>query len=439
MNEKKVKVAVIGLGTVGTGVARLLLERGDELAQKTGLQIELAHVVDTDLDRPRDVSLPRGLLHNDLEKVLADPEVSIVVELVGGTTIACDVVKRLLAAGKDVVTANKALLAERGEEIFAAARQAGRCVAFEASCAGGIPIVTALRTGLVANRIERLHGIVNGTCNYILTEMSEKATDYAQALADAQAAGFAEADPTLDVNGTDSAHKLAILAMLAFGEKVEFDAISIEGIDTVELADIRYGRELGYVMKLLAIAEATNGGISLRVHPAFVPEGSPLADVSGPFNAVSVLGDAVGHSLYYGRGAGMMPTASAVVADIIEVASGNGARLFAATPGLGREAPAATMCPSEELRSRYYLRLTLVDRPGVFAQVAKVLGDHGISISAVLQHESESSDAVPVVFMTARARQGDMRPALRQIEQLECSRGTPVCVQVAGQRMEKSA
>ena len=430
METKQVKIALIGFGTVGSGVARILLERTEHLRRKTDLDFVLAHVVDTDLASERPVKLPEGILHNNLDAVLADEEVGIAVELVGGTTIAADIVKKLLAAGKDVVTANKALLAERGEEIFAAARQHGRCVAFEASCCGGIPIVGALKTGLAANRISAMYGIVNGTCNYILTEMSHQGKEYATALREAQEAGFAEADPTLDVNGTDSAHKIAILAILAYGQEVNFEDIPISGIDTIQLADIRNGLELGYAMKLLAITEQSQFGLSTRVHPAFISMEEPLAQVSGPFNAVSVFGDAVGHTSYYGRGAGMMPTASAVVADIIEIAKGNAMKNFASAAGLGRAAEPVSMCPAEEITSRYYLRMSVEDRPGVFAQIARVLGDHRISISACMQHESESVEIVPVVIMTHRARQGDMVQALKEIERLQVVKAAPICIAV---------
>ena len=430
MESRPIKIALIGFGTVGSGVARILLERAEHLRHKTDIDFVLAHVVDTDLTSERSVKLPEGMLHNNLEAVLADEQVSIAVELVGGTTLAADIVKKLLAAGKDVVTANKALLAERGEEIFAAARQHGRCVAFEASCCGGIPIVGALNTGLAANRIRAIYGIVNGTCNYILTEMSHQGKEYATALKEAQEAGFAEADPTLDVNGTDSAHKIAILGKLAYGQEVNFDNIPISGIDTIQLADIRNGLELGYSMKLLAITEQTQFGLSTRVHPAFISLEEPLAQVSGPFNAVSVYGDSVGHTSYYGRGAGKMPTASAVVADIIEIAKGNAAQNFASAAGLGRVAAPVSMCPAEEITSRYYLRLSVVDQPGVFAQMAQVLGDHQISISACMQHESESVESVPVVIMTHRVRQGDIESALKEIERLKVVKAAPICIAV---------
>lgn len=293
--HKRVKVAIIGFGTVGAGVAKIILEQAEHIRHKTALQLELVHMVDTDLTRPRPIDLPEGVLHDDLERVLNDPDVSIAVELVGGTTFACDIEKKLLAAGKHVVTANKALLAERGQEIYEAARENDRCVAFEASCCGGVPLIGAIRAGLAANNINAIYGIVNGTCNYILSGMSTEGKSYATALKEAQEAGFAEADPTLDVNGGDSAHKLAILAALAFGKQIDYSEIPTEGIDKIELADIQYGDEMGYAMKLLAIAEQTEHGLSLRVHPSFINKHEPLAQVSGPFNAASVFGHAVGH------------------------------------------------------------------------------------------------------------------------------------------------
>ena len=430
MQDKPVKIAVIGFGTVGAGVVRIIQQQAEHMFNKTGIRLELAHVVDTDLDRRRSVELPAGVLHGDFGRVLADKQVAIAVELVGGTGIACEIHKKLLAAGKDVVTANKALLAERGEEIYGTAREHGRCVAFEASCCGGIPLIGAIRTGLAANRISAMYGIVNGTCNYILSAMSNEKKGYDVALREAQTAGFAESDPTLDVNGSDSAHKLVILATLAFGRQVKHEDISIQGVDQIQLADINYGREMGYAMKLLAIAEQTPRGLSLRVHPSFISRDEPLAQVAGPFNGVSIFGSAVGHTSYYGRGAGMMPTASAVVADILEVAQGNSGRTFAATLGLGRPAPSGELCAAADVVSRFYLRLSAIDRPGVLARIARVLGENQISISAFLQHESESADSVPVVLMTHGAIQGNMNRALEQLEKLEVVKAKPICIHV---------
>ncbi|MFQ6049209.1 MAG: homoserine dehydrogenase, partial [Phycisphaerae bacterium] len=348
----------------------------------------------------------------------------------GGTTAARQVVTRSLQAGKDVVTANKALLATCGPELFSLARRHGRCIAFEASCGGGIPLVESIRRGLVANRIDAIYGIVNGTCNYILTEMLEKSKTYQQALREAQQQGLAEADASLDVSGLDSAHKLAILAWLAFGVEVELERIAVEGIEGLELTDLHAGAELGYVCKLLAIGQRDAEGISLRVGPAFIRRSHPLASVAGPFNAVSVYGHATGHTLFYGRGAGRMPTASAVVADVVDVALGNARRTFQQLVLPGNRAKPPRYKRLEQIRGRYYLRLMVDDRPGVMAKITRVLGDNEISLSAVVQHETgqlqTQKNVVPVVVTTHMAREGDMRRALGQIRQLEVVREEPV-------------
>ena len=323
-----------------------------------------------------------------------------------------------MRAGKDVVTPNKALLALHGKEVYAAARSAGRCVAFEASCAGGIPLIRALCHGLIANRIDTLCGIVNGTCNYILTEMLARGKTYREALEEAQQHGYAEADPTVDVDGTDSAHKLAILASLAFGADVDVHRIHVEGIDRLDLTDLRAGDELGYVCKLLAIGRREEGGLSLRVHPAFLRRDHPLGNVAGPFNAVSVYGDNVGHTLYYGRGAGAMPTASAIVADLVDVALGSAGRAFAQLPIFADRTTPPVYRPMEAIESRYYLRFMVYDRPGIMARLTRVFGDKQISLSAIVQHEAADDSAdnvVPVVVMTHLAREGSVREALHEI------------------------
>jgi homoserine dehydrogenase len=334
-----------------------------------------------------------------------------------------------LQAGKHVVTANKELLALRSAEIFARAAMAGKCLGFEASCVGGVPIIGALRTGLAANRIDALFGIVNGTCNYILTEMLAARKPYAAALAEAQAAGFAEADPTLDVSGHDSAHKLAVLASLAFGAPIEFDRVHVEGIERIELNDLLAGRELGYVCKLLAVARREGDAIGLRVHPAFINVDHPLAAVSGAFNAVSVYGDAVGHTLFYGRGAGAMPTASAVVADLIEIGTGR-----AQPPVMSSSALTTPQYqPIDSLVTRYYLRMTAIDRPNVMAKIATVLGDHEISLRAVVQHEpphTRADGAVPIVVTTHQAKESAVRDAVAEIAALDVVTERPVCIRV---------
>lgn len=429
MSEKKVKVGIVGFGTVGSGVAKLLLENTDSIRNRTGLELELAAVVDVDTKSPRPVKLPQGLLTDDIGTLLDDDSIQIAVELVGGTTIAKDIQLKMLRAGKHVVTANKALLAKCGSELYTAARENNRCIAFEASCAGGIPIVSAIRTGLVANRITAIYGILNGTCNYILSSMTSENKDFATALAEAQQKGFAEADPTLDINGGDSAHKLAILGTLAFGREISLDDIYIEGIDNISIDDIRYGREMEYVLKLLAIGEKNdNGKISLRVHPSFIAADNPLGQVNGPFNAVSTFGHAVGQVMFYGRGAGMMPTASAVVADIIDVAIGNSQTVFQNL----NVAPAGDLIDSiDNLISRFYIRLMVTDKPGTFAKLGKILADHDISISGILQHEGhDENNTVPAIVTTHPNQQKNITSALKDIEKLDVVRNQPVCIRI---------
>lgn len=432
MAEKHVKVGLVGFGTVGTGVARIILEDGDAIAERTGVRLELARVVDADTERPRDVSVPQGVLTSDLGALMNDPSISIGVETVGGIETAKRIQMEMLAAGKDVVTANKALLAECGDELYAAARANSRCIAFEASCAGGIPIVSAIRTGLRANRIQAMYGIVNGTCNYILSNMTAKNEDFAEALSQAQAKGYAEADPTLDISGGDSAHKLAILGSIAFGYDVRLEDIFVEGIESVSIDDIRYGAEMGYCLKLLAIAEQRDGGqISLRVHPSFIPDDSALARVEGPFNAISVFGSAVGQVMFYGRGAGMMPTASAIVADIIDVAMGNSRTTFEQLKIRSRGESVGMIQSIDDCVCRFYIRVMVEDRPGVVASYGKALGDHGISISGALQHEGTGPDnSVPVVITTHATQERNMAAAMEDLMKLDVISGRPTVIRI---------
>jgi len=466
MAEKIVKIGLVGFGTVGTGVAKLIIEDADSIAAKTGLRLELACVVDIDTKSDRAVELPDGILTDDLNKLLDDDTIQIGVEMVGGIDAAKQVQLKMLETGKDVVTANKALLAEHGNELYRAAHKNNRCIAFEASCAGGIPIISAIRTGLTANNITAMYGIVNGTCNYILTQMSEDKNQslspavcplsFSEALAQAQEKGYAEADPTLDISGGDSAHKLAILSSIAFGYEITLDYIFVEGIEAVSKDDIRYGSEMGYRLKLLTIAERTENrrrgtrdggtsnirrpssivcpltsGISLRVHPSFIAEDNPLARVEGPFNAVSIFGSAVGQVMYYGRGAGMMPTASAVVADIIDVALGNSATTFRHLRLQPRSRTAPLIEEIDNLVSRFYIKIMCNDQPGVIAQWSKVLAEHQISISGALQHEDIGPDnTVPVVITTHPTRQKNVTAALEDMEKLDVIGGKPVCIRI---------
>ena len=435
------RIAVVGCGTVGGATALLLSRDRTLIAEKTGVSLSLKYIVDRDFGRARSLKLEPALFETDYDKVLADPEVDVVIELIGGTTVARQIIERALRAGKHVVTANKALLAHHGPELMRIARESGVSIAFEASCAGGIPVIRALYDGLVANRIDAIYGIVNGTCNYILTEMIQKGQSYAEALAGAQKTGLAEADPRLDVSGLDSAHKLTILASLGFGQRVELERIPVEGIDTLELVDVKFGQELGYIVKLLAIAQRLDGGLSLRVRPSFISREHPLAWVSGPFNAVSIYGHAVGHTMYYGRGAGGSPTASAILSDLLSIAQGTASLLFQSLPIWPDRSPVAAQLPSDRISSRYYLRVMVQDSPGVFARLATILGDHSISISSVLQKEpgANVAEGVPVVITTHTAVEGNLLSALREIDALEVVKRKSVCIGIVDEHEETIA
>jgi homoserine dehydrogenase len=424
------QIALIGCGTVGGGVARLLLTQSDRLAGRAGRSLHLRRVVVRDLSKARSVALDRDLLTTDLRRIVEDPAIQVAVELVGGVDWARRAVLDLLAAGKHVVTANKALLAQHGAEIFDAARRHGKAVAFEASVGGGIPIIAALSQGLAANEILALQGILNGTCNFILTSMTENGLTYQVALAEAQRRGYAEADPTLDVDGTDAAQKLAILAQIAFGVTVPVAAIERRGIARLHQMDIRFAGELGYTIKLLAeswldVTPASEGRpgrhLALHVSPVLLRHQTPLAQVRGAYNAIQVVGDAVGDTLYYGQGAGPMPTASAVLADLIDLAVGRAQRTFQ-TLNLwsGRDHQVA-LRPGTTVRSRFYLRLMVADQPGVLAEIARILAEHHISISSVMQHEApegHEGDTVPLVIMTHTAATGSFRAAISDFDRL---------------------
>ncbi len=421
MNEP-LGIALIGCGTVGSGVARLLLEQPERLAARAARPLVLRRVVVRDPNKQRPVKLPRELLTTDLQTVLRDPSIQVAVEVVGGVDWARQAVLSLLAAGKDVVTANKALLAQHGAEVFDAAREHGRAVAFEASVAGGIPIIAALAQGLAANQILSLQGILNGTCNFILTSMSERGVAYAQALAEAQRRGYAEADPTLDVDGTDAAHKLAILSQIAYGVNVPLSAITRRGIAAIDITDIRFAGELGYTIKLLAESYLLDNQLALHVSPVLLRRQAPLAQVRGAYNAILVVGDAVGDTLYYGQGAGQMPTASAVAADLIDMAVGRAQRTFNTLRLWSGGRDRVKLRPPDAVRSRYYLRLLVDDRPGVLAEVTSVLAQNQISISSVIQHEAseEEDNRVQLVIMTHTATTGSFRAAAASLDRLTC-------------------
>ena len=410
----------MGLGTVGAGVVKVGMSHRGELEEKIGAPVELAAVVDKDTATPREgLNLAALPLTSNPETVLGDPSIDIVVELIGGLEPARTFILGALAAGKHVVTANKALLATHGEELYAAARKHGRMLAFEAAVAGGIPIIRAIKEGLAANRVISIQGIVNGTANYILTKMTDEGLEFNSVLKEAQEKGYAEADPTYDIEGIDSAHKLQVLAMLAFRTSVKLEDIYVEGITQIAPLDIALAREMGYRIKLLAIAKSSDGALELRVHPTMIPETSPMSAVSGVFNAVFVSGDVVGDLMFYGRGAGQLPTASSVWADIVEIARRHSAGQIATAqdlPVLGRK-PLAPK-PMEDIRSSYYLRVSALDQPAVLAQVAGILGRHEISIASVIQKTHQHAKAVPVVMMTHEAQEGNMQKALAEINAL---------------------
>jgi len=438
-------IALIGCGTIGSSVAQILLQQAAHLKQRSGQSLQLRHVIERDLPKAKAAGVPARLISGSLDTALADKHTHIVIELMGGLEPARTFVLRALAAGKHVVTANKYLIAVHGPELLAAARKAKRSIAFEASTGGTIPIILAMTKGLLANDISRVVGIVNGTCNYILTQMTQHDQSYADALAGAQAAGFAEANPTFDVNGTDSSHKIAILAALAFGANIPLDKLEVTGIDKLHDTDLKFAKEMGYVCKLLAIAEkitpapslksqisnlkSETPAISLRVHPTFVAKDRLIANVNGSFNAISVTGHASGETLYYGRGAGGNPTASAVLADVIDIAMGTYPILFAQLPALNKRS-AVHFVPSSEIISRNYLRITALDVPGVMADITRILGKHEISISAITQHESKAAQAVPVVVMTHEAKDGSVAAAIGAIDKLKTITAPTVRIRV---------
>ena len=416
-------IAIVGCGTVGGASAKLLVDNRALNSQRTGLDIELKYIIDKNLDHARSLGLPEALFQVDVQKALADPEVQIIVELVGGTGFARELVRQALSAGKQVVTANKALLAQHGQELFALARAHNCCIGFEASCGGGIPIIRALYDGLSANKIQALYGIVNGTCNFILTEMIQKGQNYAEALKDAQAAGYAEADPSLDVQGGDSAHKIAIMAGLAFGARIDLSDISVKGFDTLQAHDVATGSDLGYVVKLIAQASKSAKGIHVRVEPAFISRSHPLAWVSGSFNALSVYGHAVGHTLYYGRGAGATPTASAVVSDIISIAAGSYPLIFRQFSIWADLTEKPLIQAENDLIRRHYFRFQAPDQPGVLAKITAIFGRLGISVASIHQPEvpegGPATSSVPVIVIGHPTNEGNARQALKEICAIE--------------------
>lgn len=431
-----INVGIIGFGTVGTGTAKILLSNRGLLKDRTGIDIRLKKIADIDVKRDRGIRLPKGMLTSNAEDLFNDPDIQIIVELIGGTTIAKDMILKAVASGKHVVTANKALLATHGKEIFRAAGKRNVEIGFEAAVAGGIPIIKVIREGLVANKVKAVYGIINGTTNYILTKMTEERAEFSDVLREAQRLGYAEADPTYDVEGIDSAHKLAILASLAYGSQYSIRDVYREGISKISPMEIEFARELGYKVKLLAITKATDGEVELRVHPTMVPEEYLISKVDGVYNAVYIEGDAVGSTLYYGRGAGDMPTGSAVVSDIVEIARNIRNSSEGRVPVIAKTIRPKSLLKMDEVVSMYYFRFSAIDKPGVLSKISGILGQHNISIVSVIQKGRRQGKAVPLVVLTHKAREKDVNTAIKEINRLPIVAGKTVIMRVEGKEPE---
>ena len=431
---KAVKIGLIGLGTVGSGTLSVLQRNAEEITRRAGRQIQVVAAAVQDISKPRDVDTAAIHLTQDPFEIVNHPDIEIVVELVGGESMPLEVVMKALDNGKHVVTANKALIALRGNEIFDKAQAEGLVVAFESAVAGGIPIIKSIREGLSANRIAWLAGIINGTSNYILTQMDQGGREFNDVLAEAQALGYAEADPTFDIEGIDAAHKLTILASIAFGISLQFDKVYTEGITNITAEDITYARELGYRIKHLGIARKSDHGVELRVHPTLIPQSRLIANVNGVMNAVLVQSDAVGPTLYYGAGAGSEPTASAVVADLIDVVRTITTDPENRVPHLAFHPEAIIDLPileMKEIESAYYLRLCVINQPGVMASIATIFGNSNISIDTILQKGSgHPNENVTIIMLTQNAQEGNIDTALRQVEDLDTVNGTVTRVRI---------
>ncbi len=424
---KPINVGLLGIGTVGGGTFTVLKRNAEEITRRAGRPIEITVVADKNLELARKVTAGACRVTDDAFAVVSDPDVDIIVELIGGYGVAKELVLKAIANGKHVVTANKALLATCGNEIFAAAQEQGVMVGFEAAVAGGIPIIKALREGLTANRIEWIAGIINGTTNFILSEMRDKGLPFAAVLKEAQRLGYAEADPTFDIDGIDAAHKLTIMSAIAFGNSMSFEGVYIEGISKLEAADMKYAEQLGYRIKLLGITKRTAEGVELRVHPTLIPAKRLIANVEGAMNAVLVKGDAVGITLYYGKGAGAEPTASAIIADLVDVTRMHTADPEHRVPHLAFQPDAMvdlTILPQSEVITRYYLRLRVEDKPGVLADITRILADHQISIEAMMQREPDAGEEqTDIIMLTHKTREKSIDAAIVRIEALPVVKG----------------
>ncbi|MFA5199930.1 MAG: homoserine dehydrogenase [Candidatus Omnitrophota bacterium] len=429
---RKINIGLIGLGNIGCGVVKILQQRKSLLSQKIGIEIIIKKICDKDLSKKRDITIDKNLLTSNVNEIIDDPQIDIVVELIGGLSPAKEFILASLKKGKHVVTANKALLAKCGNELFQEASEKGKNIYFEASVGAGIPIIKSIKEGLVANRFNSIIGIVNGTSNYVLTQMSKENCSFENAISSAKAKGFAEKDPTLDIQGIDSAHKLALLTFLAFGKFVNLKDIFIEGISQISALDIAYAKELGYEIKLLAIAKKELNELEVRVHPTFLPAEHLLSSVDGVFNAIYVSSDLAGNLMFYGPGAGQYPAASAVVSDIVDLTQDIKAGLFRPTLNSLEDNSISGLRKIDEFENRYYIRIMAVDKPGVLAKVAGILSKFGISIASVNQKERLKSQVVPVVMITHEVKEKNMRSALKLIDKLSEIKEKSIAIRIEG-------
>jgi len=438
---KQIHIGILGLGTVGTGIARLLVENSDVLSARLGAELVFKKGADLDIERDRGINFGPGVLTTDPYEVVDDPEIDIVLEMIGGMDIARQLISRSIENGKHVVTANKALLASHGNQLFRLAAEKGVALAYEASVGGCMPIIKTIRESLVGNRIQAVTGILNGTCNYILTKITREGMSFEQALDLAKAEGYAEANSSLDVDGFDTAHKLAILSAIAFGMEINYDDIHIEGISEITPMDIEFAAQCGYAIKLLAITKFDGQSVEARVHPTMIPLDDMLSNVSGTMNAVTVSGDAVGDMILYGHGAGMMPTASAVISDVVDISRSIVAGGAMRVPALSfrmEQIRKITVKPMDEIFTHYYFRFSAMDQPGVLAKIAGILGEHDISIKSVRQTERKLNGAVPLYILTHLAREAQVKKALDQITKLEVIPHPPVLIRIEAPEEEKA-
>lgn len=427
---KKVNIGLIGFGNIGSGVVKILRDKRALLSEKTGLDINIKKICDQDITSKRNVSVDKGILTRNAKEIIDDPQIDILVELIGGIHPAKEFISEALKKGKNIVTANKALLALHGQELFSEATDKGKNIYFEASVGAGIPIIKSLREGLVANKFNSILGILNGTSNYILSSMSKNGKTFNEALKEAKEKGFAEKDPTLDIEGMDSAHKLILLTYLAFGRLVNIKDVFVEGISHISLADVNYAKELGFEIKLLAIAQREGESLEVRVHPTLVPEDHLLASVDSMFNAIYVEGDLAGDLLFYGPGAGQLSAASAVVSDIIDLTQDIKAGLFRPMMNIVSDKAVKSLRKIDESFSRYYIRFTALDKPGVLAKISGILAKFGISIASVTQKEKSKAQLVPVVMLVHEAREKDLRNALNMIDRLDAIKEKSVAIRM---------